>query len=268
MDTAEQNLTVRTYGSKGPNVILLHGGPGAAGYMAPVAEKLKHRYKIIEPFQRHASKEKPVTVDSHIRDLNNVIKSYCNKSKPILAGHSWGAMLALAYTAKYPETAESLILIGIGTFDEESRRQMQINRQNNTDAKTAEKISKLNTIKDPDARLEELGNIMLKTDSHQLMPVKNEIHKYDSLSFEQTWDDMIAKQKAGIYPKAFAKISTPVSMLHGSRDPHPGKMIHKNLVKYMPQLEYIEFQRCGHYPWLEKHAHQAFYHKLNEKLQN
>ena len=34
-------IEVRRYGSGGPTVMMLHGGPGAPGYMAPVALELR-----------------------------------------------------------------------------------------------------------------------------------------------------------------------------------------------------------------------------------
>lgn len=47
-------------------------------------------------------------------------------------------------------------------------------------------------------------------------------------------------------------------MIHGAADPHPGTMIRDNLVSLMPQLQYHELSRCGHYPWLERHAREEF----------
>jgi pimeloyl-ACP methyl ester carboxylesterase len=51
-------------------------------------------------------------------------------------------------------------------------------------------------------------------------------------------------------------------MLHGAADPHPGQMIRASLAPYLPQLKYLEWPRCGHYPWLEKSAHDEFFSVL------
>jgi pimeloyl-ACP methyl ester carboxylesterase len=66
-----------------------------------------------------------------------------------------------------------------------------------------------------------------------------------------------------VYPASFAAIDVPVLVLHGSEDPHPGRMIRAGLAPYLPQLEYHEWERCGHYPWLEKAAHESFYKVLS-----
>jgi pimeloyl-ACP methyl ester carboxylesterase len=51
-------------------------------------------------------------------------------------------------------------------------------------------------------------------------------------------------------------------MLHGTADPHPGRMILAGLRQYIPRLEYREWERCGHYPWIEKAARAEFFECL------
>jgi pimeloyl-ACP methyl ester carboxylesterase len=48
-------------------------------------------------------------------------------------------------------------------------------------------------------------------------------------------------------------------MMHGTFDPLPGRLIFKGLQSYLPQLEYHELDRCGHYPWLEPSAAPTFF---------
>ena len=73
-------------------------------------------------------------------------------------------------------------------------------------------------------------------------------------------------QEESVYPAAFAAIDAPVLMLHGTVDPHPGRMIRASLEPHLPQLEYHEWERCGHYPWLEKAAREEFFAVLREWL--
>jgi pimeloyl-ACP methyl ester carboxylesterase len=77
---------------------------------------------------------------------------------------------------------------------------------------------------------------------------------------------MVRLQNEGVYPAAFASIKSPVLMLHGAEDPYPGQMIRASLVRYIPQLEYREWNRCGHYPWLEKAARDEFFSVLRNWL--
>ncbi len=64
----------------------------------------------------------------------------------------------------------------------------------------------------------------------------------------------------------FAAITSPVLMLHGSYDPHPGKMIRDSLTPHLSEFEYREFERCGHSPWLERFAREDFFATLRSWL--
>jgi pimeloyl-ACP methyl ester carboxylesterase len=75
---------------------------------------------------------------------------------------------------------------------------------------------------------------------------------------------MLRLQEAGVYPAAFAAIRSPVLMLHGAYDPHPGGMIRASLAPYIPQLEYREWERCGHSPWMERSVREEFFAVLWE----
>ena len=91
-------IHIRRYGTAGPEVVVLHGGPGAPGHMAPVAKALADSFRVLEPFQRSSGSER-LTVAHHIADLHEVVQSSCESAQPALVGSSWGAMLALCYAA-------------------------------------------------------------------------------------------------------------------------------------------------------------------------
>ncbi len=109
-------VKVRQYGMAGPWVVLVHGGPGAGGYLAPLAQALAGSFRVLEPLQRGSSSE-PLTVARHVADLDEVVNEYCGDARPAIVGHSWGAMLALAHAAAHPDSVRALVLIGCGTFD-------------------------------------------------------------------------------------------------------------------------------------------------------
>ena len=88
----------------------------------------------------------------------------------------------------------------------------------------------------------------------------------DARGHDETWSDELRLQAEGAHPAAFTAVRAPVLMLHGDFDSHPGAMIRASLAPYLPQLEYVEFSRCGHYPWLERHACDAFFATLIEWL--
>jgi pimeloyl-ACP methyl ester carboxylesterase len=69
-----------------------------------------------------------------------------------------------------------------------------------------------------------------------------------------------------VYPAAFAAVDSPVLMLHGGYDPHPGRMIYESLAPFLKGLEYREWERCGHYPWREREVSGEFFAELKEWL--
>ena len=261
-----QPIKVRQYGNNGPIVLLLHGGPAAPGYMKPVAEALSGSFRVLEPFQR-GNGDEPLTVSRHVRDLQDVIKAYCGDEKPLLVGHSWGAMLALAWAAEHPGTAKGLVLVGCGTFDAASREQMEVLRHQRMDEAFRRRLEQVpRKYPNPNTRLAVLGGLYQQLDSVDLIDVKNHLHGCDAKAHEQTWADMVRLQSEGVYPEAFRSIRCPVLMLHGDDDPHPGPMIRDSLLPFLPQLEYVSWPHCGHYPWLEKAAWNPFYTTLTAWL--
>jgi pimeloyl-ACP methyl ester carboxylesterase len=109
-------VKLRRYGTTGPWVVLLHGGPGAGGYLAPLAEALADCFRVLEPFQRGSGGE-ALTVARHVADLEELLGGECERTAAAVLGHSWGAVLALAHAAACPGSVTALVLVGCGTFD-------------------------------------------------------------------------------------------------------------------------------------------------------
>jgi pimeloyl-ACP methyl ester carboxylesterase len=259
-------VKTRTYGTDGPPVIVLHGGPGAPGTVAPVARRLADRFRVLEPLQRGSGGE-PLTVARHVADLHELVEARCHGTRPALIGHSWGAMLALAYAAAHTGCPGPLVLIGCGTFDGAARERLRAVREERTDTEFRQRLERLpEEHADPDERLQALGELILTLDSYDLLTGERELERCDARAHLETWEDMLRLQEQDVYPAAFAAIDVPVLMLHGDHDPHPGRMIHSGLEPIIQRIEYRELERCGHYPWLEKEAREAFFHALNQWL--
>jgi len=261
------DLVVREYGIGTETVIVLHGGPAAAGDVAPLAREFGKRWRVLEPFQR-GSGSRPLTVATHVQDLNDLIGERCVGRKPVLAGHSWGAMLALAYAAEHPTVPAGLILIGCGTFSAAARAEFEARLEARLTSRDRTYLADLNrTEASADRRLAAVGRLMTRVYGHDIEDVAEQMAAIDAAAHEQTWADMVRLQRDGTYPAAFAAIGVPVLMLHGEQDPHPGRLIREDLRGYIPHLEYKEHPKCGHSPWLERQAKQAFFDTVNAWLE-
>ena len=215
-------------------VIVVHGGPGAPGSAAGLARPLGGAFSVYEPFQRRRD-DRPLTVATHVADLQQFIEQHCGGVRPAVVGHSWGAMLALAHAAEHPQAVAGIALVGCGTFDTKAR-----------------------------ARFEQLREE--RSYSYDPVEPRKLDQPFDETGHRESWADMLRCQAEGLYPAAFAAITAPTIMLHGECDPHPGQMIRDSLLPMLPRMEYREFACCGHEPWTEKQARDAFFAVLLDWL--
>lgn len=257
-------LFCRRYGSSGALVFLLHGGPAAPGYMAPLGRELADEFRLLEPFQR-GSGEVPLDVATHVADLHELVRE--SGERPALVGSSWGAMLALAYAARHPGAASSVVLVGCGTFDEESRAEFRARLAERTSPEFQRRLDELSaSIDDADERLRALGDALIPLYAYEPQTTDLETQACDARAHQETWDDMLRLQAEGVYPAAFAAISEPVLMYHGDDDPHPGPEIYVSLLPWIERLDFRSWSRCGHYPWIERWAREPFFDTLRSWL--
>jgi pimeloyl-ACP methyl ester carboxylesterase len=260
-------IEVRRSGDGGPCVAVLHGGPGAPGSVATLADALAGELAVSAPWQRRSGGV-PLTVALHVADLAATVNVPTH-----VVGWSWGAMLGLSFAAAHPDAIRSLVLVGCGTYDEGSRAEYRarIDARLGPDGRAEMealrvRLARARTQDEADeivaARGELAGRAMAYDpieDSSAPLPV-------DARGHEETWNDVLRLQTDGVEPAAFAAITCPVLMLHGDADPHPGPSTRDVLRTFVPQLEYVELPRCGHAPWLERHAREPFLTTLHTWL--
>jgi pimeloyl-ACP methyl ester carboxylesterase len=266
-------IEVRRYGTSGPCVVLLHGGPGAAGDMAGLARLLAPRFRVLEPLQR-SSGDAPLTVAQHVADLDEVLRAECQPVR--LVGFSWGAMLALTYAARHDQRVAQIVLIGCGTFDADSRQVYSERMAARIRGEVALELDRLRSELSTETdriRRDELfakrGKIATRIQSYAPLeadPAEDADFKFDERGHRETWQDALRLQEQGVQPGEFAGITAPVMMLHGEDDPHPGRMIRDSLSVVIGHLEYHEFPQCGHMPWNERFARDSFVTVLEQVL--
>ena len=270
MDAADA-ITVRRLGLSGRAVLVLHGGPGAPGSARGLARMLSERFTVLEPLQRRSGGV-PLTVEQHVEDLVAVAPS-----PALVVGHSWGAMLGLSFAARYPAAVSRLALVGCGTYDEATRAGMRDAIKERLGPEGRRRVAELEaqlagsaTPAEREAALQQLGD--LHSELETLAPFEDDPEPSEQLPVDpaghtETWNDVLRLQREGVEPRIFSQIRAPVLMIHGDYDPHPGSATRDLLRAYVPNLEYLNLERCGHEPWREQHAREAFVAALCEWLE-
>lgn len=120
-------LHTQTYGNPlNPMVVVLHGGPGADFRSQLNFKQLADEgYFVVFYDQRGSGLSERLDADQYdevqlfIDELHGVIDYYRQSvsQKLVLAGHSWGAMLATAYINQNPNFVDGVILAEPGGFN-------------------------------------------------------------------------------------------------------------------------------------------------------
>jgi proline iminopeptidase len=109
------SLFTRRIGA-GPDVIVLHGGPGAHhDYLLPQFDLLATGRRLRYYDQRGGGRspvprELPVGWRAHVADLDALITRW-DLAPATLLGYSWGALLALLYASRHPGRVGRLALV-------------------------------------------------------------------------------------------------------------------------------------------------------------
>ena len=256
---------LRTYGKAPFNVVVIHGGPGAPGHMAPVALELSPDWGVLEPLQTATS------LEGQVQELKNVLES--RGDLPVtLIGWSWGAMLGFIFSASYSTFVKKLILIGSAVYEEQYAARIQETRLNRLseeerrEAHSLTKILKNPATKDKNALLAQLGKLFTKADAYNPLTLDKENLKVQYEIYQSVWSDATELRRSGELLELGAQIQCPVVAIHGDYDPHPSQGIQKPLSAVLKDFKFILLENCGHLPWIEREARDRFYRILKEEL--
>src|SRR5437667_7349 len=100
----------------GPQVVVLHGGPGAHhDYLLPQYDLLARGRTLLYYDQRGGGRspvgrDTPVGWREHVADLE-ALRRHWSIDRLTLLGYSWGVLLAVLYWLEHPERVDRLALV-------------------------------------------------------------------------------------------------------------------------------------------------------------
>jgi pimeloyl-ACP methyl ester carboxylesterase len=254
----------RLHGKAPFDVAAVHGGPGAGGEMSPVALELSAVRGALEPFQAALS------LDGQVEELKSVIISDGHPPS-VLIGFSWGAWLCFILAARYPELVKKLILVGSGAFEEKHIKllhQTRMARLAAPERKEVEELSKI--LEDPAITgkapyFKRFGALFSRTDAYDPLPDNAEIDFRPDI-YAKVWPEGAEFRRSGKLLELGRQIKCPVTAIHGDYDPHPAAGVRVPLSAILRNFNFIELKKCGHKPWIERHARDEFFQILKAQL--
>lgn len=246
----------------GPPLILCHGGPGLWDSLGPLASLIEDVAEVHRWDQRgggRSSKRGPYSLARMVEDME-AIRRYIGAERWVVAGHSWGAELALHYAVAHPERTRALIYIsGRGLMD--SWRDF-----NKAVALHREELSRTQQQQD---RLEFLAGLphrapALEREFRLLSWTPDVSPGFDADSLlrdmiESPYEPNLEANRAlgndnraatADLRDALPLLAVPTLLVHGSNDPRPSAGP-KELDGLLSNAT-LEVVQAGHLPWLEK----------------
>ncbi|MEA1958361.1 MAG: alpha/beta hydrolase [Chloroflexota bacterium] len=256
---------LRKYGTPPFSVAVIHGGPGAPGQMAPVARELAKDRGVLEPLQTAA------TLDGQVAELRDIIEKH-GSPPVILIGSSWGVMLGYIFAARYPSLVGKLIMVGSAVFDNSYAAGIQKTRLSRLDDESKREVYSLvkelnnDAVDDKDGLLKRLGELFTGADAYDPITLDTEVIEVRFDIHDGVWRDALNLRRSGELLSLGKQIECPVIAIHGDYDPHPSDGVEKPLSIVLKDFQFILLERCGHLPWIERHARERFYEVVRGEL--
>jgi len=119
VDAGALRLSVRDHAGDGPPVVCLHGLASNARWWDLVAPRLAPRRVVAVDQRGHGLSDKPdggYDFDTVVADARGVVASL-GLGPVAVAGHSWGASVALAWAAADPDGVRAVVCVDGGVGD-------------------------------------------------------------------------------------------------------------------------------------------------------
>ena len=256
---------LRVYGRRPFRVAVVHGGPGAAGEMAPVARELAREWGVLEPLQTQ------VSVLGQVEELAAVLEQKAD-GPVTLIGYSWGAWLSYLCAACHPTLVRKLILVSSAPFEETYANDIQAVRLSRLSEEERREVqAMMEAMKDPaagdkDALLARFGELFTKADACDPVMLASDATEVRWDIHTRVWKEAAQWRSSGKLLNLAQRIRCPVVALHGDHDPHPAEGVREPLAGRLTDFHFILLRDCGHRPWIERRAAGTFYDILRDQL--
>jgi len=246
----------------GPPVLLLHGGPGLWDYLAPLAALLDGEFAVVRFDQRGCGRSTshggPFTIAQAVDDLDQV-RAALGFSQWAVAGHSWGAELALRYASRHPNRVTAVAYIagvGAGNGFRDAYR-AELGRRLGSDRERWAALSAIpDGVRTP-AEERERCLLQWRTDFRPgpdaaghalaLWETRPPGAVINTAANRELWGDRDTEDLR----RAAVRVNCSVTMIFGNDDPRPWTAA-DSLLAALPDASRTVLSDAGHAPWAER----------------
>ncbi len=253
-----------------PEVVVLHGGPGAHhDYLLPGVDSLATGRTLIYYDQRGGGRspverDVPVGWREQVADLE-ALRQVWGRERLDLLGYSWGGLLAMLYATSHPDRIGSLALVSPAPArgSERPDYERRLAERNNTAAIQAQraelKASDLRS-RDPEAYQREIFRLAVTGYFHDPSRARDLTpFRITGRTQSEVWASL--GPDYDLRP-ALTALRVPAIVLHGDDDPIPLATAAATAAALNAEL--VTLPDCGHVPYIE--AADLFTAALNRFL--
>ena len=248
---------------EGPPLVLLHGGPGLYDYFDELAEMFDDLVEVHRYDQRgggRSGRTPPYDIATFVSDLD-ALRQHWGHERWIVAGHSFGAALAVAYAIAFPGRVSALAYIsGSGVIEDWSEEYHENAAARLSPAQRERWLELRSSVIDGSASSELVQeyNVLCWMPDYADRDRAREFAErllrpygpsYDvNRAVGEDWKRTLAD---GSFAERVREIAAPVLVLHGAEDPRPPRLAER-LAASLPNARLEIIPDAGHVPWLER----------------
>jgi proline iminopeptidase len=265
LERGDATLHYRILGAgHGPVLVMLSGGPGfSIAYLQAAAAHLSGANTVVELDQRgtgastvRAYDAATISIAKNIDDLD-ALRTELGLDRLRIFGHSWGAMLAMAYAVAHPDRVERLVLSDSGGpdtgFAQAAGARLALRT---TDADRAATAKWRDQMSGPDAAIAARNFWIANTGPYldnrtvvaELVPM--EPHIFDSQVGQLMQADMVKHYDLSA---TLHTVTAPTLIILG-RDDIVGVDTSERIHGLMPNSQMVIVEDAGHFPFVERPA--------------
>lgn len=243
----------------GPDLLLLHGGPGLTDYMDMLAGEtagwrtIRYQQRGLAP----STTDGPFTVAQHVADAIAVLDGL-RVARTVVLGSSWGAHLALQLALARPDRVTTVIHVdGLGPEDDGRATEMSGEQHQRLPPQAQERLARLEQrLGEPGASDDDLLAAFRLlwagyfADPREAPPAP-ETMRFSLEANGSTLGSMFAELADGAFAGRLTRLTVPTVVMVGAASPIPNGA-GERIAELVPDARLVRVEGAGHLVWVEQ----------------